>query len=78
MHEDHLDALAQIASQFEIANVGESHVSMLTVFPEGFHYLNTRRASKTPQFIPFLEPITEHYSARKAMVDLTHRARESN
>ena len=78
MHEDHLDALAQIVAQFEITKVDESHVSMLTVFPEGFHYLNTRVASKTPQFIPFIGPITEHYSARNAMVDLTHRAREAS
>ena len=78
MHQDHLDALAEIITDAKGEELSEQDAAMLTVFPEGFHYTKADSDTKAVDFIAFMEPITEHYSARKAMVDLTHKARESS
>jgi putative heme iron utilization protein len=77
MHEDHMDALTEIVADAEGRKLPEQGAAMLTAFPEGFHYVKMASDTRTIDFIAFMEPITEHYSARKAMVDLTHKAREA-
>jgi putative heme iron utilization protein len=76
MHEDHLDALVEIIADANGEKLSEQEAAMLTAFPEGFHYTKVGSDTKSIDFIAFMKPITEHYSARKAMVDLTHKARE--
>ncbi len=78
MHNDHLDALAEIIADAKGEKPSDQSVAMLTIFPEGFHYAKTGSDPQSVEFIAFMEPITEHYSGRKAMVDLTHRARATN
>lgn len=78
MHEDHRDALSEIVGDIRKKTTSEHDIDMITVFPEGFHYESRQYGAKVRDFIPFIEPITEHYTARKAMVDLTHKARRSS
>lgn len=75
MHEDHLDALQMIAQNRMPSTVIES-VSMLSVFPEGFHVEVTVKGDKQCSFIPFKRAIGDDYPPRMAMVDLTKEARQ--
>nr|WP_136250970.1 DUF2470 domain-containing protein [Ningiella ruwaisensis] len=87
MHDDHADALVAIAKahlQNSFSNTKDNHpqllenaeeesaAEMLSCFAEGFHIAYLKHIC----FIPFLHQISENYDLRRAMVDLTKRARQ--
>lgn len=72
MHEDHADALAEIVADTLKQDVNEGEVKMLSCYQHGFHY-SVSNAIKG--FIAFNRPISDQFSLRHAMVELTKGAR---
>lgn len=72
MHEDHADALAEIVADTLKQNIEEGDVSMLSCHQHGFHYSVN---NTTKGFIAFSRPISNEFSLRHAMVELTKGAR---
>lgn len=91
MHEDHADALAKIVSQHVGSEIKEGEVTMLTCFQHGFHFCvkqdyisqndATANAKDTKHdgvgFVPFIQPIANHYDLRLAMVELTKMSKDA-
>lgn len=80
MHEDHGDALAQIVSHEIDHELEEGAVNMVSCFQHGFHfYLEEGFSTKDKRnikdgyvgFVPFISPISNDYTLRDAMVELT-------
>lgn len=69
MNDDHADACAVILqAQHQIS----SPTTMVTIYPEGGHFI----ADKQLYFVPFTEPVFDAQAVRKALVQLTHQARD--
>lgn len=71
MHDDHADALAEVANHFTHFKAKEGEVRMLSCYSQGFHFAYQSHIG----FIPFLHEVGYQYDVRKAMVDLTRAAR---
>lgn len=79
MHTDHADALSQIVAHATHKNVKEGSVTMVSCFQHGFHYTTGLRSlssqrTQSIKFITFMNPISDNYDLRHAMVDLTKSA----
>lgn len=70
MNEDHVDAMELILrAQF---NIDPTNVKMLSVFPEGAHYLS----NEIVYFVPFDHVCESGMDVRKALVQQTNQARD--
>lgn len=70
MNDDHADACALIAAQ----QSGQTQAAtMLTVYPDGCHFMQADRL----YFVPFTTPCFTAQDVRKALVQLTHQARQA-
>jgi putative heme iron utilization protein len=74
MNLDHKDAMLDMVHSFTEHKSEEEKVNMLSCYAEGFHVMVNQKVI----FIPFMQPLSEAYDARRAMVDLTHSARRNN
>ena len=73
MHDDHMDALQEIAA-FESEQKVSEEVHMLSIFHDGFHLSIDEKIL----FVKYSAPLNTPEELRQAIVEITHNARAEN